>query len=443
MAAAASSISSSFTHRHRCRRATGRSSERRPSGDETCPFPFFDDAFVGSFDDSPRCSSLDLLREPVNQANFVMDLFHQRVEESGSLGSETDSFGELNFGVTEGNGHEGTDGLGLNSGLGFEVGRVESYSDNGSYVVEHCFGNDEEVEDGVIGDVDEFLLQRTSHGPGSGGEGSFVVGGNGDDVGTDVIRVVGAETDSKSGLEDDRIGVNIEDECDLYDVHDCNDDVIGAGSVTLCWDSFHLEEHQEDNDEFDWEEVDSRINERETLSLFVHADGSVVSDTASTRIIATEDGDEAGAERVGGMETLEWEVLLNAHNLVVGPESEAEDVPYFGEHEDYIYPAESGMLISQLIESENALRSRLPASVSVVESLPCAVLSKEDVERNELLCPVCKDEFNAGDKAMQLPCNHQYHSDCIMMWLELRNTCPVCRFELPTDDLDYESQRNP
>lgn len=81
-----------------------------------------------------------------------------------------------------------------------------------------------------------------------------------------------------------------------------------------------------------------------------------------------------------------------------------------------------------------------PASVSAIEALPRIVVTRtnnllarnnDDSENSSCCCcPVCKDEFEIGGEVTELPCKHLYHSDCIVPWLHINNTCPVCRYEL-------------
>ena len=57
-------------------------------------------------------------------------------------------------------------------------------------------------------------------------------------------------------------------------------------------------------------------------------------------------------------------------------------------------------------------------------------------------CSVCKDDFELEQQIVNLPCKHSFHEDCLSPWLTERNSCPTCRFELPTDDVDYEARKN-
>ncbi|KAI3980483.1 hypothetical protein MKX01_008900 [Papaver californicum] len=72
------------------------------------------------------------------------------------------------------------------------------------------------------------------------------------------------------------------------------------------------------------------------------------------------------------------------------------------------------------------------ASKSVVESMPVIEISDCHVA-TESQCAVCNEAFELGSEASEMPCKHIYHTDCILPWLSLKNSCPVCRHELPTD----------
>ncbi|EPS71177.1 hypothetical protein M569_03584, partial [Genlisea aurea] len=104
--------------------------------------------------------------------------------------------------------------------------------------------------------------------------------------------------------------------------------------------------------------------------------------------------------------------------------------------EDYILSMEYNALFGQFPDNNDNPSSKgsPPASKSAVENLRRTVLTKREVgEDRAPACAVCKEEFAAGEEATAMPCRHMYHGECIVPWLGIRNTCPVCRYELPTD----------
>jgi len=81
-----------------------------------------------------------------------------------------------------------------------------------------------------------------------------------------------------------------------------------------------------------------------------------------------------------------------------------------------------------------------PASKETVKNLKKFLILETDISEDKE-CSVCKCTYQLNEECTELPCGHFYHSDCILPWLERSNSCPLCRFELPTDDEDYEQRR--
>ncbi|XVE48682.1 hypothetical protein DITRI_Ditri01bG0021900 [Diplodiscus trichospermus] len=111
--------------------------------------------------------------------------------------------------------------------------------------------------------------------------------------------------------------------------------------------------------------------------------------------------------------------------------------PVMAPQENVVPPRQNNTInnIEGLIEdlTENDRPGPPPAASADIEALPTVKIS-EDHLINSTHCPVCKDEFEVGGEARELPCKHLYHSDCIVPWLSIHNTCPVCRFEINAGD---------
>ncbi|KAL9683817.1 hypothetical protein QQ045_021244 [Rhodiola kirilowii] len=91
-------------------------------------------------------------------------------------------------------------------------------------------------------------------------------------------------------------------------------------------------------------------------------------------------------------------------------------------------------LLDHLTQLENSgvwRSDKPPASKAAVDSLPTVVIGELHVAA-ESHCAICTEQFELHAEAREMPCKHIYHSACVLPWLALRNSCPVCRHELPT-----------
>eukprot|EP00904_Undaria_pinnatifida_P011077 jgi/Undpi1/709/HiC_scaffold_10.g04173.m1 len=69
------------------------------------------------------------------------------------------------------------------------------------------------------------------------------------------------------------------------------------------------------------------------------------------------------------------------------------------------------------------------------------VRAELSVSSSEKDCIVCQELYTVGATLVRLPCGHLYHEACLLKWLELSNTCPYCRSELPSSNTDAERER--
>jgi len=91
---------------------------------------------------------------------------------------------------------------------------------------------------------------------------------------------------------------------------------------------------------------------------------------------------------------------------------------------------QDGKTLMEYFQKHSSSLSHTP----VVISLKIQSTSKD--------CSVCCDTFGVKETVMCLPlCGHLFHERCALTWLTAHNTCPFCRRELPTDDFDYEQER--
>ncbi|KAM7280424.1 hypothetical protein ACFE04_007558 [Oxalis oulophora] len=134
-------------------------------------------------------------------------------------------------------------------------------------------------------------------------------------------------------------------------------------------------------------------------------------------------------------------ILINPFNQTVilqnsGDSQNLDRTPNIGSLGDYFVGPGLDMLLQHLAENDPNRYGTPPAQKEVVEAMP-TVSVKENIQ-----CSVCLDDFEIGAEAKEMPCKHKFHNECILPWLELHSSCPVCRYQLPADESKLNSERS-
>lgn len=103
---------------------------------------------------------------------------------------------------------------------------------------------------------------------------------------------------------------------------------------------------------------------------------------------------------------------------------------------DYFIGPGIDLLLQHLAENDPNRYGTPPAQKEAVEALPTVTI------KENLQCSVCLDDFETGVEAKEMPCKHKFHGGCILPWLELHSSCPVCRFQLPADEAKRDSNNS-
>lgn len=134
-------------------------------------------------------------------------------------------------------------------------------------------------------------------------------------------------------------------------------------------------------------------------------------------------------------------ILINPFNqtiIVQGSYDDSISRAPIGSLGDYFVGPGLDLLLQHLSENDPNRYGTPPAQKEAVEALP-TVRIKETLQ-----CSVCLDDCEVGDEVKEMPCKHKFHSKCILPWLELHSSCPICRHQLPCDEskLDSEGSRS-
>ncbi|XP_055695257.1 E3 ubiquitin-protein ligase Iruka [Lutzomyia longipalpis] len=126
------------------------------------------------------------------------------------------------------------------------------------------------------------------------------------------------------------------------------------------------------------------------------------------------------------------------HDFVISVMGAGPGTPMFfmGNPGDYAWGHEGiDTIVTQLLNQMEGTGPP-PLAREKIDEIPKGEICQEQVN-TKLQCSVCLEDFQLSETVRQLPCSHLYHENCIVPWLELHGTCPICRKALSPEAEEF------
>lgn len=129
------------------------------------------------------------------------------------------------------------------------------------------------------------------------------------------------------------------------------------------------------------------------------------------------------------LENIIQEFIINLSGFDFDPAAmQAQGSPMFmyGNPGDYAF-GRAGLdaIITQLLNQMDGTGPP-PMAKDRIAQIPTVTVEQKQVDEN-LQCSVCWEDFKLSEPVRKLVCEHFYHTQCIVPWLQLHGTCPICR----------------
>jgi len=61
---------------------------------------------------------------------------------------------------------------------------------------------------------------------------------------------------------------------------------------------------------------------------------------------------------------------------------------------------------------------------------------KWNMDMNNEDCTICLEHFNIESNIYEFKCGHYFHTNCVTTWLSIKDTCPICRYQIKSFEED-------